>query len=98
MKRREFITLLGGAAAAWPLPPRAQQRVRRVGVLMGLDENDPEGKAQLFGFTKALEDLGWIDGRNARLDVRWGGGNVDHARLHRSNGLRTRVARWNDRT
>jgi putative ABC transport system substrate-binding protein len=72
--RREFIAGLGGAAA-WPLAGRAQQRdrVRRIGVLMGLDENDPLAKAYVSAFTKALADLGWADGRNARMDLRWGG-------------------------
>jgi putative ABC transport system substrate-binding protein len=74
MNRREFITLFGGAAA-WPLAARAQKRdrVRRIGVLMGLDENDPLAKAYVSAFTKALADLGWTDGRNVRMDLRWGG-------------------------
>ena len=78
MNRRKFITLLGGAAA-WPLAARAQQgdRVRRIGVLMSSDENDPEQKRRLSAFTQALADLGWIDGRNVRIDVRWGGGDPD---------------------
>ena len=82
MRRREFITLLGGAAAAWPLAARAQQgeRMRRIGVLMSADEDDPEGKAQLSGFTQELAALGWIDGRNLRMEIRWGGGNVNRAR------------------
>jgi putative ABC transport system substrate-binding protein len=72
MKRRKFITLLGGAAVAWPLAVRAQQdgRVRRIGVLMTGDENDPEWKNRLSALTKALANLGWIDGRNVRMDVR----------------------------
>ena len=74
--RREFITFLGGAAA-WPMVVRAQQadRVRRIGVLMGADENDPEQKRRLTAFTQALADLGWADGRNARMDLRWGSGD-----------------------
>jgi putative ABC transport system substrate-binding protein len=74
LRRREFIAALGGAAA-WPLAARAQQgeRVRRVGVLMPSDENDPEYKTRLSAFTQALADLGWIDGRNARIDLRWAG-------------------------
>ena len=73
MKRRTFITGLG-AAAAWPLVARAQQgdRVRRIGVLMPSDENDPAYKTRLSAFTQALADLGWTDGRNVRTDVRWG--------------------------
>ena len=76
MKRREFITLLGGAAASWPLAAHSQQdtRVRRIGVLMPLDENDPERKTFVSAFTQALADLGWTDGRNVRIDLRWGGG------------------------
>ena len=72
MRRREFIAGLGGAAA-WPLAARAQQgdHVRRVGVLMGWDENDPVAKGWLSRFTRGLSELGWMDGRNMRMDVRW---------------------------
>jgi putative ABC transport system substrate-binding protein len=75
--RRDFITLLGGAAAAWPLAARAQQgdRVRRIGVLIGADENDPDGRRRVSAFTQGLVDLGWTDGRNVRMDLRWGGGD-----------------------
>ena len=71
IKRREFITLLGGAAA-WPLAARAQQgdRVRRIGVLMAGNESDPVNKGRLPAFTQALADLGWADGRNVRIDLR----------------------------
>ena len=73
MKRRKFITLLGGAAA-WPLGARAQQgeRVRRIGVLMDLAENDPEGQARKTAFVQALQQFGWTDGRNGRIEIRWG--------------------------
>jgi putative ABC transport system substrate-binding protein len=73
MNRRKFITLLGGAAA-WPLAARAQQgnRVRRIGVLMAGDENDPVLKPHVSVFTQALAALGWTDGRNVRIDLRWG--------------------------
>ena len=73
MRRRDFITLLGGAAVSWPLAARAQQgeRVRRIGVLMPGDENDPESKRRVSAFTQALADLGWTDGRNVRLNLRW---------------------------
>ena len=75
IRRREFVALLGGAAAAWPLAARAQQgnRVRRIGVLMGLDENDPLAKAYVYALMKALADLGWAEGRNVRIDLRWAG-------------------------
>ena len=81
MKRREFITLLGGAAA-WPLAARAQQgnRVRRIGVLMLGDENDPASKPTLSAFTQALAGLGWTDGRNVRIDLRWSGEDIN--RIH----------------
>jgi putative tryptophan/tyrosine transport system substrate-binding protein len=81
MRRREFIAGLGGAAA-WPLAARAQQpdRTRRIGVLLGYDESDPEGKAELAGFTQGFAELGWIDGRNVRIDVRWAPGSVDWMR------------------
>jgi putative ABC transport system substrate-binding protein len=76
IRRRKFITLLGGAAA-WPLAARAQQgdRVRRIGVLIGLDENDPLAKARISAFTQELAGLGWTDGRNMRMDLRWAGGD-----------------------
>jgi putative ABC transport system substrate-binding protein len=82
MKRREFITLLGGAAA-WPLAARAQQgnRVRRIGVLMPWDENDPVfAKPYLPAFTQGLADLGWTVGRNVRIDLRWAGGDANRIR------------------
>src|SRR5262249_20175110 len=82
MRRREFITLLGGTAAAWPLATRAQQGERgwRIGVLTGGDENDPERKRRLSAFTQSLADLGWIDGRNVRMDLRWYGGDTNRIR------------------
>jgi putative ABC transport system substrate-binding protein len=82
MKRREFIAGLGGAAA-WPLVARAQQggRVRRIGVLMGFDENDPEAKGWLSGFMQGLAGLGWIDGHNVRVNVRWATGDFDRIRM-----------------
>ena len=72
LKRREFITLLGGAAAS-PLAARAQQadRKRRIGILMTIAANDPEAQARIVVFAQALQALGWTDGRNARIDVRW---------------------------
>jgi putative ABC transport system substrate-binding protein len=81
IRRREFITLLGGAAAL-PLAARAQQadRVRRIGVLMPGDENDPVRKTRLSGFTQALADLGWTDRRNMRMDLRWFGDDINRIR------------------
>jgi putative ABC transport system substrate-binding protein len=81
VRRRDFITLLGGAAT-WPLAARAQRgdRVRRIGVLMPTDENDLEAKSRLSAFTQALADLGWTDGRNLRMDLRWSGGDINRIR------------------
>jgi putative ABC transport system substrate-binding protein len=81
MKPREFITLLGGAAA-WPLAARAQQagRMRRIGVLLARDENDPVGKTQVSAFTQALAGLGWTDGRTVRMDVRYAGDEINRIR------------------
>jgi hypothetical protein len=81
-KRREFITLLGGAAAAWPLAARAQQgeRVRRVGVLMVLDENDPQSRGRVTAFQQGLANLGWTVGRNLAIDYRWGVSSDERAR------------------
>ena len=81
MKRREFVTLLGGAAA-WPLAARAQQRdrVRRIGWLIPVDENDPVVKPVVAAFIQALADLGWADGRNVRIDLRWGSGDINQIR------------------
>jgi putative ABC transport system substrate-binding protein len=91
IRRRDFITLLGGAAAAWPLAARAQQdtRVRRIGVLISGVENDPEQKSRLSAFMQALAHLGWTDGRNTRMDVRWGGGDINRieALAHELVGL-----------
>jgi putative ABC transport system substrate-binding protein len=73
MKRRYFISLLGGAAAAWPWPIRAQQSggIKRIGVLMGYAENDPDTQANLAALREALQQLGWVEGRNIRIDIRW---------------------------
>ena len=79
MRRRDFITLLGGAATAWPLAARAQQsgRVRRVGVLMGLTQSDPEGQSRIAAFRKTLQGLGWTEGRDLRTDYYWAAGDID---------------------
>ena len=81
IKRRTFIAGLG-SAAAWPVVARAQQAewVRRIGVLLPFDENDPEGKRRLSAITQALADLGWRDGRNVRMDHRWAGVDINRMR------------------
>src|SRR5215510_1116841 len=80
--RRELIVTLGASAAAWPLAARAQQgeRVRRIGVLMAGDEDIPSRSFAILRFTQALADLGWTDGRNLRMDLRWGGGDINRIR------------------
>jgi putative ABC transport system substrate-binding protein len=81
LRRREFVAALGGAAA-WPLAAGAQQgqRMRRIGVLRAGDENDPLEKPRISAFTRALAGLGWTDGRNVRIDLRWGGGDINRIR------------------
>ena len=73
MKRREFIGLVGSATVTWPIAARAQQRARvpRIGVLMSAAEDDPEGKARIAAFRQGLQKLGWADGQNVQIDVRW---------------------------
>ena len=84
MKRREFITLFGGAAVTWPLAARAQQpdRVRRIGVLMGVTKDEPEGQARIAALREGLQKLGWIDGRNIRIEERWADGGIDSVRTY----------------
>jgi putative ABC transport system substrate-binding protein len=78
LRRRQFITLLGSAAAAWPLAARAQQgeRGRRIGVLMNLAADDAEGQARIAAFLQGLQQLGWTDGGNVRIDYRWAAGDA----------------------
>src|SRR5262245_27639682 len=74
IKRRDFVTLLGGAAVAWPLPALAQQsadQMRRIGVLMGFPESDSQAQGYIAAFRDGLHKLGWTDGRNVRIDARW---------------------------
>src|SRR5262245_5030912 len=82
MKRREFITLLGGAAVSWPLAARAQQgaQVRRLGVLMASSESDPMGQTRVAAFRQALAGLGWIEGSNLKIEWRWTGGDIERVR------------------
>src|SRR5258708_16885784 len=84
MRRREFITLLGGAAVAWPLAARAQQRkpMRRVGVLMPFAANDPQVQTRNAAFLQGLQQLGWTVGDNIQIDYRWSGGNEDDTRKY----------------
>ena len=73
MRRREFITLLGGAVSAWPLAAQGQQgeRVRPIGVLLPIAKDDPDDQPWVGGFRQALKELGWVDGRNVHMDIRW---------------------------
>src|SRR5215470_1493571 len=83
MRRREFITLVGGAAA-WPLTTRAQQtdRVRRVVILIPRAANDPASLARIVAFQQGLQQLGWAEGRNIRIDIQWAGGSAESIRKH----------------
>jgi putative tryptophan/tyrosine transport system substrate-binding protein len=84
VKRREFITLLGGAAASWPLGARAQQpdRVRRIGVLMNIAADDPDSPIRLAALLQGLQQLGWTVGQNIQIDYRWGGGSAELMRKY----------------
>jgi len=84
MNRREFIALLGGAAAAWPVAARAQQpdRMRRIGVLMNVPADTQWGQAYIAAFREALSRLGWSDGGNLRIDVRWGENDIERDRKY----------------
>ena len=84
MRRREFITLLGGAAAAWPVVARAQQPtgMRRIGVLLNFAADDPEAQAQNLAFVQGLQQLGWTDGRNVRIETRWTAGDAARTRKY----------------
>src|SRR5260221_8047313 len=84
MKRREFITLVGGAAAGWPLAARAQQgeRMRRIGTLTNVAADDPDGQARNTTFLQELAQLGWIAGRNVQIDIRWGAGEPERSRRY----------------
>jgi putative ABC transport system substrate-binding protein len=84
MQRREFITLLGGTAVAWPLAAHAQQptKLAIIGVLMSLAADDRQGQARLAAFMQGLRELGWADGRNVRIDTRWAAGDADNTRKY----------------
>src|ERR1700686_3168212 len=82
MRRRDFITLIGGAAAAWPFAAHAQQpeRTRRLGILMAMAENDPEGQQRVAAFVQGLRELGWTEDGNIHIDYRWAGADVGRIR------------------
>jgi putative tryptophan/tyrosine transport system substrate-binding protein len=81
MRRREFMTVLGGAAIGWPLAARAQgERMRRIGVLMGIAESDPARQSLVSAFSDALQELGWSNGRNIKIEPRWGAGDAEQIR------------------
>jgi ABC-type uncharacterized transport system substrate-binding protein len=83
MRRREFITLVGGSAAAWPFAARAQQGDRmRIGVLIQVAEGDLQARVEVAAFLRELQKLGWSDGHNLRVDIRWGDGEPDRIRKH----------------
>src|SRR5215472_7359386 len=84
LKRREFITLLGGATAVWPLPARAQQRerMRRIGVLTNLSSDDPAQQSRVLAFAQTLAQSGWTEGRNVRIDIRWGATDPERVRRY----------------
>jgi putative ABC transport system substrate-binding protein len=90
MRRRTFISLAGGAAFGWPLAARAQQseRMRRIGVLMGLSESDPEQQKRIAAFREALEKLGWTEHRELRIEYRWAAGDPDRARAYATELVR----------
>jgi ABC-type uncharacterized transport system substrate-binding protein len=85
VKRRQFITLVGGAAAAWPLAAHAQPsgRMRRIGIFLNLASDDPEGQSRNAAFLQGLQELGWSVGRNVRIDYRWGANNLDPDRMRK---------------
>ena len=84
MRRRDVITLVGGAAAAWPLIARAQQRdrMRRIGVLMNVDVDNPDGQKSVAAFQQTLQQSGWSEGRDVQIDIRWGQNDVERDRTY----------------
>jgi putative ABC transport system substrate-binding protein len=93
MRRREFITLLGGTAATWPLVARAQsqERVRRIAMLIALGADNADAQAYRAAFLQALQQLGWTDGHNVQIETRWGGGSASAIRKQAAD----LVARFN---
>ena len=90
-KRREFIPLLG-VAAAWPLGARAQERMRRVGVLMNTTSDEPDSQARVTALAQGLQEAGWAVGRNLRVDTRWGAGDAERNRKYDSLTSVRRIA------
>lgn len=84
MRRRDFIAAFAGVAAAWPLAARAQQaeQMRRIGVLMNVVADDPQGQARIVAFQQRLQQLGWSEGRNVQIDIRWGGNDIERDRRY----------------
>lgn len=80
MKRRDFMTLIGGATVAWPLAARAQH-TRRLGILIGTS-NDSQGRSWIAAFREKLQELGWVDGRDVQIDIVWGGADIDYIRAN----------------
>lgn len=94
MRRREFMMLVGGASAPWPIAARAEaERVRRIGVLTALDPNDPDGQSEVRSLKQGLQELGWIEGRNLQVEYRWPGGDPDRIQVSVTElvGLRCEV-------
>src|SRR5262245_19941544 len=89
MRRREFVALTGGVLA-WSLAARAQEsaKIRRIGILMGLPQNDPEGQARIAAFRQGLQDLKWVEGSNIRVDIRWGTGDAAGVRANDAEVVR----------
>src|SRR6266699_2130329 len=96
MRRREFVTLLGGAAVTWPLAVRAQQRekMRRIGALMPYAANDPQVQIRNAAFLQGLQQLGWTVGQNIQIDYRWSRGNMDDTRQIMARSIRSDTAIW----
>jgi putative ABC transport system substrate-binding protein len=84
MRRRDFITFLGGVTATWPMAARAQRsdQVRQIGVLENVVEGDPDTLSLIYAFRQRLEELGWSEGRNARIDIRWSAGDSNRIRAY----------------
>jgi putative tryptophan/tyrosine transport system substrate-binding protein len=82
VRRRDFIKVIAGSAAAWPFTARAQERIRLVGLLNILAEDDPESRLRIVAFKKSLQGLGWTEGSNVRIEARWAGGDIERLRKH----------------